>query len=94
MDDHGVDTVARLIEESDLSYPVSARRLLGELALRNVNIDEHGNSVMVGEVVDPSEVREFTSREDLERKLEPVFERERAERQPGLVGRLRHFLGR
>lgn len=92
MDEYGVDAVAALIEESGWSYPVSSRRLLNEHALRNIEIDARGNSVMVGEVVDPSDVREFTSEADLDRKLTPVFEQLRAKRQRGLLSRLRRYL--
>lgn len=92
MDEHGADAIAALIEDADWSYPVSTRRFLEEYALRNIEIDGQGNSVMVGEVIDPSEIREFTSEDDLERKLTPVFERHRANRKPGIMGRLwRYF---
>lgn len=92
MDEYGVDAIAALIEESGWSYPVSSRRLLNEHALRNIEIDAKGNSVMVGEVVDPSDIREFTSESDLERKLTPTFEQLRAKRQTGVLGWVRrHF---
>lgn len=91
MDEHGVDAVAAIIEDAGWSYPVSTRRLLDEHALRNIEIDARGNSMMLGEVLDPSDVREFTSEDDLERKLKPVFERHRAERRSGLLDRLRRI---
>lgn len=91
MDEHGTDAIAALITEAGWSYPVSTRRFLEEYALRNIDIDGNGNSVMVGEVVDPNEFREFTSEDDLERKLTPVFERLRAERQSSIIGRLRRY---
>lgn len=89
MDEHGVDAVAAIIDDAGWSYPVSTRRLLNEHALRNVEIDAKGNSMMLGELLDPGDVREFTSKTDLERKLEPVFERHRAERRTGLLAKLR-----
>lgn len=91
MDEHGADAIAALIEDAEWSYPVSTRRFLGEYALQNIEIDEKGNSVMIGEVVDPNEFREFTSEDDLRRKLTPVFERLRAERQSGIMRRLRRY---
>jgi hypothetical protein len=92
MDEHGVDAVAAVIEEAGWSYPVSARRLVAEHALRNVELDARGNSVMLGEVVDPNEFREFESEADLKRKLAPVFERHREDRRTGLLGRVRRYL--
>jgi hypothetical protein len=91
MDEHGVDAIVELVEDAGWSYPVSTRRFLDEYALRNIEIDEQGNSIMVGEVVDPNEFREFTGEDDIERKLTPVFERLRTERQSGIVGRLRRY---
>lgn len=91
MNERGVDAVAKLIEDAGWSYPVSTRRLMNEYALNNVEIDSAGNTAMIGELVDPSDFREFTSREDLEQKLGPVFERHRDERRTGIVERIQQY---
>ena len=91
---HGPDAVHELIEESGWSYPVSTRRLEAEHALSNLHIDEKGNSIMLSELLVESNADKFDSREDLGRKLGPVFERHREARRVGIVGRIkRAFLG-
>ena len=91
---YGPDAVHELIEESEWSYPVSTRRLEGEHALANLHIDAKGNSIMLSELLADANVDRFDSREDLERKLEPAFERQREARRIGIVGRIkRAFLG-
>lgn len=91
MREHGADAVAEIIEDAGWSYPVSVRKLLNEYALHNIRLDSNGNTVMVGEIVSPDDVREFTSEEDLKRKLEPLFEEHRAERTTGLLERVRRY---
>lgn len=91
MTTHGVEAVQDLIEESEVTYPVSTRRLLREHALANVEIDGKGNSMMLGEVLGPTDIREFSSEADLEQKLEPVFERHRAERRRSVFDRLKRI---
>ena len=91
---YGPDAVHELVEESGWTYPVSANRLDREHALANVQIDEKGNSIMVGELLSAAEADRFESREDLERKLGPVFERESRSRRKGILGRMKgYFLG-
>lgn len=92
---YGSDAVHELIEESGWSYPVSKRRLENEHALANLQIDEKGNSIMLSELLLNANVDTFESREDLERKLAPVFEREREARSVGIFARIKRlFLGR
>ncbi|WP_101296997.1 hypothetical protein [Halegenticoccus soli] len=92
---HGPDAVHELVEDSGWSYPVSVRRLEREHALANVQLDERGNSIMLAELLSGADVDRFESREDLDRKLRPVFEAERKERATGVIGRLkRSLLGR
>lgn len=90
----GPDAVHELIAESGWSYPVMARRLEREYPLENIPIDERDNSMMLSELLLAADVDRFESREDLERKLAPVCERESRARRSGIVGRLkRAFLG-
>lgn len=92
---YGPDAIHELIEESGWSYPVSVRRLEDEHALANLHIDEKGNSLMLSELFVDANIDKFDSRADLERKLDPLFEREREARRVGIVGRIkRAFLGR
>lgn len=86
---HGPDAVHELVEESGWSYPVSVRRLEREHALANLQLDEQGNSIMLAELLADAKVDSFDSREDVARKLEPVFERERRARRGGIVSRIK-----
>lgn len=85
---HGTDAVVEVIEEGELTYPVSVRRLLGEHALANIELDAKGNSLTLSELLGSTDLREFESEADLRRKVEPVVERRREERHRGLVERL------
>jgi hypothetical protein len=89
---YGAEAVAELVAESGLSYPVSVRRLEREFALNNVDIDERGNSMMVAEVLAETDADRFTDRDDLVRTLEPLFEEEREERRPGIIGRVKRLI--
>lgn len=91
MNEQGVEAVAKLVADAGWSYPISTRRLMNEYALYNIELDNRGNTLMLGEIVDPHEMREFTSRADLEEKLRPIVEQHRAERQTGLIGRIRRY---
>lgn len=83
-----------LIVESGWSYPVSAGRLERNHPLKNVRIDDRGNSMMLSELLLAADVEKFESRADLERKLQPVCERESAARRSGVVSKLKEtFLG-
>jgi len=88
MGTHGTDAVRRVIEDSDLEYPVPVDRLVREHALVNVDIDAKGNSIMLGELLNQAGVSELIDEDDVDRKLAPVFERLRAERNPGLIRRI------
>ena len=88
MGTHGTDAVRRVIDDSDLEYPVPVDRLVREHALVNVDIDAKGNSIMLGELLNQSGVNEFTDEDDVDRKLSPVFERLHAERHTSLLGRI------
>ena len=88
MGTHGTDAVRRVIEDSDLEYPVAVDRLVREHALANVDIDAKGNSIMLGELLNQAGVSELVDEDDVDRKLAPVFERLRAERNPGIVARI------
>lgn len=85
---YGIDAVTELIEDADVEYPVSVDRLVREHALANVDIDEEGNSIMLGELMNVADVREFADEEDVARTLAPVFDRLREERQVTLLDRL------
>lgn len=92
---HGAAEVHELIEEAGWSYPVTKSRLERKYALENLDIDADGQSAMLGEILARVEDDRFESREDLEAKLQPVFELERKERKPGLLGRVKDiFLSR
>jgi hypothetical protein len=92
---HGPAAVHELIEESGWSYPVSVRRVEREHALANIQVDKKGNSIMVAELFAQTDVDRFEDREDLERKLEPVFEAESERRKVGIIGHLKKtFLGK
>lgn len=88
---YGPDAIHELVEESGWSYPVSVNRLDREHALENVQLDERGNSIMVGELLAAADAERFESREDLERKLGPVVERESRSRRKGIFGRVKGF---
>ncbi|HKJ57716.1 MAG TPA: hypothetical protein VKA37_00675 [Halobacteriales archaeon] len=88
MGTHGTDAVRRVIEDSDLEYPVPVDRLVREHALVNVDIDAKGNSIMLGELINQAGVNEFTDEDDVDRKLSPVFERLHSERHTSLLGRI------
>ncbi len=91
---HGPDAIHELVEESGWSYPVSVNRLDREHALKNVQLDERGNSIMVGELLAAADAERFESREDLQHKLGPVVERESRARRKGILGRVKgYFLG-
>lgn len=88
---HGTDAVRDLVEESDLSYPVSLRRLEREYALENVELDAAGNSVMLAELLGEVEADTFESERDLETKLEPLVEEHRRRRDTGLIDDLKRL---
>jgi MoxR-like ATPase len=85
---HGPDAVHELIEESGWSYPVSVRRLEREHALANVRLDDRDNYIMLGELLADVEGDRFESRDDLQRKMEPVVEERRRARRTGVLARL------
>jgi len=90
----GPDAVHELIVESGWSYPVTSRRLERNMPLKNISLDEDGNSMMLAEFLHEADVERFESREDLERKLQPVCEAESRARQTTILGRLkRTFFG-
>lgn len=91
----GPDAVHELIEESGWSYPVSVRRLESQHALANIQLDAEGRSIMLSELLVDADVDRFEDREDLRRKLEPVFEAEIESRRSGMLVRIkRSLLGR
>lgn len=91
---HGSEEIHQLIVDSGWSYPVSVNRIEREHALANIDIDEKGNTMMVAELFSETDVDRFESQEDLERKLDAVFEQIRQDRKPGLFERIkRTFLG-
>lgn len=90
----GPPAVAEIIDEQGWSYPVSVRRLEQECALKNVQIDERGNSIMLGELLQEVGADRFESEDDLYETLEPVFEAERERRHVGFFGKVKQlFLG-
>lgn len=89
---YGPDAVHELIEESGWSYPVSVRKLEGEHALANVQLDAKGRSIMLSELLLDADADTFENRDDLERKLEPVFEEEIESRQSGFLSRVKRSL--
>jgi hypothetical protein len=89
---YGPDTIHQLITESGWSYPVSVRRLEQEHALTNVQLDEKGRSIMLAELLMETNIDRFEDRTDLQRKLEPVFEREIDSRRIGIIGRVKRSL--
>lgn len=92
---HGPEAVHELVEESELSYPVTVRALERKHALANVQLDGKGNSAMLSEVLARGEFDRFESRADLEEKVGPAIESELADRESGLFVRLkRTFFGR
>jgi len=86
---HGPDAVHELIVESDLSYPVTTRRLVNSYPMCNVVIDADGNSMMLPELLYGADAERFEGRADLEAKLGPVCERESNARQNGLIDRFK-----
>lgn len=90
---YGLDAIHELIEDSGWSYPVTVTRLEREHALENVKLDEDGqHMIMVSELFVDNDVDRFESREDLERKLEPIIESEIRSRQVSLSARLKQAL--
>lgn len=89
---YGPDAVHELVEESGWSYPVSANRIDREHALKNIQLDERGNFIMVGELLAAADADRFESREDLERTLGPACERESRARRKGILNRVKGFL--
>jgi hypothetical protein len=86
---YGPDAVHEIIVESELSYPVTTRRLENSYPMRNVVIDADGNSMMLPELLYEADVDRFKSRADLEAKLGPVCERESNARQNGIIDRFK-----
>jgi hypothetical protein len=86
---HGPEAVHELIEESGWSYPVSVHRLERKHALANVQLDEKGNSAMLSELFVRGDFDRFESRADLDEKVGAVIERELAERETGLLSRIK-----
>lgn len=89
---YGPEAVHELIEESGLSYPVSVNRLERNHALENIEIDEKGNMIMLSELLTDVETESFESREDLQRKLEPVMRAESRSRHVGVLGKIKRSL--
>ena len=86
---HGPEAVHELIEESGWSYPVSVTRLEREHALANVQLDEKGNSAMLSELFARGDVDRFESRSDLEEKVGELIDQELADRETGLLSRIK-----
>ena len=91
---HGPDAVHELVEESGWSYPVSARRLERKHALSNVQIDERGNTAMLGEILARGKFDQFEDREDLREQLRPAFEAELDSRRSGVTDRIKSIFRR
>lgn len=92
---YGSEAIHELIRDAGWSYPVTVRRLEREYALENIKLDEDGEyMIMVTELFLDTEIDRFESREDLDRKLEPVIDAEIESRRPSFFGRLKRlFLG-
>jgi hypothetical protein len=86
---YGPDAVRELIEDAEWSYPVSVERLERKYPLANVEISREGYSIMLVELLSETDVEKFESERDLQQKLQPVFERKRAERKSGLFERVK-----
>jgi hypothetical protein len=86
---YGPDAVHGLIEDAGWSYPVSVERLERTHPLANVEISQEGYSIMLVELLSEMDVEKFESERDLRQKLQPVFERKRAERKPGVFDRVK-----
>lgn len=92
---HGPEAVRELIESSELSYPVSVRRLERKHALTNVQLDERGSTAMLSELLARGDFDRVESQSDLEEKLGAAIEEELAARETGLLARIkRTFTGR
>lgn len=89
---HGPDAIAELVREGGTSYPISVSQLEREHALDNVQIDERGNSMMVGELLAEVETDRFEDEEDLRASLEPAFEAERERRNTGIIGTIKELV--
>lgn len=89
---YGPQKIAELVEESGWSYPVTTTRLERKYALENVQIDEKGNSIMLGELLSNTDVDRFEDEDDLYVKLEPLFEAERQERHVGVLGKIKQLV--
>lgn len=89
---YGPKKIAELVEESGWSYPVTTTRLERKYALENVQIDEKGNSIMLGELLSNTDVDRFEDEDDLYVKLEPLFEAERQERHVGVLGKIKQLV--
>lgn len=91
---YGPEAIDELIQESGLSYPVTSRQIERQYALTNIDIDNKGQSIMVGELLVQADIDRFESEEDLHDKLEPLFAQEQSKRRTGITGTLKNtFLG-
>ena len=91
---YGLDAIDKLVQEAELSYPVTVRELEREYALTNIDIDSRGQSIMVSELLAPTDVDRFENEADLHEKLGPLLEQEQSTRRTGVIGKLKDtFLG-
>ena len=91
---YGPDTVAELIEEDGMTYPLTVAQLERGHALTNVQIDKKGNTMMIGELLEDIDTNRFEDENDLRKSFEPAFEAERERRNVGILGKIKQlFLG-
>jgi hypothetical protein len=90
---HGPDEVHEYVVEAGWLYPVSVGRLAERYPLANVEVDRHGNSMTLVELLERVEADRFDSRADLERAVGPVCAEVSASRRSGAFHRLRRLLG-
>ena len=85
----GIAALDARLEETEVTYPVSAAELDDEHGHVEVPFDPAGHTVTVGEALAEVNEKTFDSQADLLNALHPVFERKRQAASNSLLAQLR-----
>jgi hypothetical protein len=88
----GIAALDARLEETDVSFPVTAEELADGYGDMRIPFDAAGHETTLREAVRESDCREFDSQPDLLDALHPVFERKRQATSNSILAQLRAIL--
>ncbi|MCL9817228.1 hypothetical protein [Natronocalculus amylovorans] len=88
----GIAALDARLENTELTYPTTATKIVDAVQQTAIPIDGSGNTVELQEALEQLPQQEFENKTELLNQLHPVFEMYREEASSGFFGRLRSLL--